>query len=70
MHILSNAVEFAKKIGISKPRVAVLSGTEDPIASMPSSMEAKEVMERAQKETIDAYVHGPVAFDNDITDIE
>jgi len=67
MHILFNAVEFAKKIGISKPRVAVLSGTEDPIESMPSSMEAKEVMVRAQKEKIDAYVHGPLAFDNAVS---
>ena len=66
-HILFNAVEFAKKVGISKPRVAVLSGTEDPIESMPSSMEAKEVMERAQKENIDAYVHGPLAFDNAVS---
>jgi len=67
MHILFNAVEFAKKIGISKPRVAVLSGTEDPIESMPSSMDAKEVMERAQKENIEAYVHGPLAFDNAVS---
>ena len=67
MHILFNAVEFAKKTGISKPRVAVLSGTEDPIESMPSSMEAKEVMERAQKENINAYVHGPLAFDNAVS---
>ena len=67
MHILSNAVEFAKKVGISKPRIAVLSGTEDPIESMPSSMEAKEVMKRAQKENIDAYVHGPLAFDNAVS---
>ena len=41
MHILRNVVEFAKKTGISKPKVAVLSGTEDPIESMPSSMDAK-----------------------------
>ena len=67
MHILFNAIEFAKKVGISKPRVAVLSGTEDPIESMPSSMEAKEVMARAQKENIDAYVHGPLAFDNAVS---
>ena len=67
MHILFNAVEFAKKTGVSKPRVAVLSGTEDPIESMPSSMEAREVMERAQKENIDAYVHGPLAFDNAVS---
>jgi len=67
MHILSNAVEFAKKIEIKKPRVAVLSGTEDPIESMPSSIEAKEVMEKAKLENIDAYVYGPLAFDNAIS---
>jgi len=67
MHILFNVIEFAKKVGISKPRVAVLSGTEDPIESMPSSIEAKEIMERAKKEKIDAYVHGPLAFDNAIS---
>ena len=64
MHILHNVIEFANRLGIAKPRVAVLSGTEDPIESMPSSMEAKEVVERAKKEKIDAYVEGPLAFDN------
>jgi len=67
MHILNNVIEFAKKINILKPRVAILSGTEDPIKSMPSSVEAKEIMVRAQKENIDAYVHGPLAFDNAIS---
>ena len=67
MHILRNAVKFAKQVGISKPRVAVLSGTEDPIESMPSSMEAKEIMDKSKKENIDAYVHGPLAFDNAIS---
>ena len=67
IHILENAVEFAKKVGINKPRVAVLSGTEDPIESMPSSMEAKEVMKRAIKEKIDAHVQGPLAFDNAVS---
>ena len=67
MHILFNVVDFAKKTGINKPRVAVLSGTEDPIESMPSSMEAKEIMIRAQKENIEAYIHGPLAFDNAVS---
>ena len=67
MHILNNVIDFAKKINILKPRVAVLSGTEDPIESMPSSIEAKEIMERAQKENIDAYIHGPLAFDNAVS---
>ena len=67
MHILNNVINFAKKINIKKPRVAVLSGTEDPIESMPSSIDAKEIMDRAQKENIDAYVIGPLAFDNAIS---
>ena len=67
MHILNNVIDFAKKINIQKPRVAVLSGTEDPIESMPSSLEAKVIMERAKKDNIDAYVHGPLAFDNAIS---
>jgi len=67
MHILINAIEFAKKMNIIKPRVAVLSGTEDPIHSMPSSIEAKEVMDRAKKDNIDAFVHGPLGFDNAIS---
>ena len=67
MHILKNVIEFATRINISKPRVAILSGTEDPIKSMPSSMEAKELMERAINEKINAYVHGPLAFDNAVS---
>jgi len=67
MHILKNVIDFANKINIQKPRVAVLSGTEDPIESMPSSIEAKEVMERARQENINAFVHGPLAFDNAIS---
>ena len=67
MHILKNVIEFANKINIQKPRVAVLSGTEDPIESMPSSMDAKKVMERAKQENINAFIHGPLAFDNAVS---
>ena len=67
MHILRNVVEFANKINIKKPRVAVLSGTEDPIESMPSSIEAQEVMKRAKQENINAFIHGPLAFDNAVS---
>ena len=67
MHILKNVIDFTKRINISKPKVAIISGTEDPIESMPSSIEAKEVMDRAIKENIEAYVHGPLAFDNAVS---
>ena len=67
LYILRNAIEFANKTGLTKPKVAILSGTEDPIESMPSSVEAKEVMELAKKENVKAYIHGPLALDNAIS---
>ena len=67
MHILKNVIDFANRINIPKPQVAILSGTEDPIESMPSSVEAKELMDRAINENIKAYVHGPLALDNAIS---
>ena len=67
LHILRNAIEFANKTGLIKPKVAILSGTEDPIESMPSSVEAEEVMKLAIKENINAYVYGPLALDNAIS---
>jgi len=67
MHILKNAVDFANKIGISKPKVAVLSATEEIIESVPSSIEADLITKRAKKENIDADVFGPLAFDNSVS---
>ena len=67
LHILRNAIEFANKTGLIKPKVAILSGTEDPIDSMPSSVEAEEVMKLAIKENINAYLYGPLALDNAIS---
>ena len=68
MHILKNSVEFAKRIGINRPRVSILSATEEVLESMPSSKEAKELTERALKEGIDAEVFGPMAFDNSVSE--
>ena len=68
MHILKNSVEFSKRIGISKPKVSVLSATEEVLESMPSSKEAKELTERASKEGVEAEVFGPMAFDNSVSE--
>ena len=68
MHILKNSVEFAKRIGIKKPKVSILSATEEVLDSMPSSKEAKELSERALKEGIEAEVFGPMAFDNSVSE--
>ena len=68
MHILKNAVDFAKRIGISKPRVSVLSATEEVLDSVPSSIDAKELTRRAKEEGINADVFGPMAFDNSVSE--
>ena len=68
MHILKNSVDFAKRIGISKPKVSVLSATEEVLESIPSSIEAKELTKRANDEGIDANVFGPMAFDNSVSE--
>jgi phosphate acetyltransferase len=67
MHILRNAVDFANKIGIVKPKVAVLSATEEVIESVPSSVEADLITKRAKEENINADVFGPLAFDNSVS---
>ena len=67
MNILRNAVDFANKIGISRPKVSVLSATEEVLDSVPSSIEADLITKRAKKENIKADVFGPLAFDNSIS---
>ena len=52
MHILKNVVDFANRIGIEKPKVSVLSATEEVLESMPSSIDAKEITELAKKRVV------------------
>ena len=67
MHILKNVVNFSNRIGINKPKVAVLSATEEVLDSVQSSLDAKEITELALKEKINADVFGPLAFDNSVS---
>ena len=67
MHILKNVVDFANRIGIKKPKVSVLSATEEVLESVPSSIEAAEITKLAKDENLNADVFGPLAFDNSIS---
>ena len=67
MHILRNAVDFANKIGVSRPKVSILSATEEVIESVPSSIEADLITKKAKEESINADVFGPLAFDNSVS---
>jgi|TARA_B100001142_G_scaffold302560_1_gene329201 phosphate acetyltransferase len=67
MHILNNVVDFSHRIGIKKPKVAILSATEEVLDSVPSSLDAKEITRLAKNENVNADVFGPLAFDNSIS---
>jgi phosphate acetyltransferase len=67
MHILRNAIDFANKIGIARPKVSVLSATEEVLESVPSSIDADLITKKAKQENINADIFGPLAFDNSVS---
>ena len=67
MHILKNVINFSNRIGIARPKIALLSATEEVLDSVPSSKEAEELTSLAEKENLNADVFGPLAFDNSIS---
>ena len=67
MHILKNVINFNNRIGISRPKVAILSATEEVLDSIPSSLDAAELTKFAKEENLEADVFGPLAFDNSIS---
>jgi phosphotransacetylase len=64
MHILKNVINFSKRIEIERPKIAILSATEEVLDSIPSSKDAAEITKLAKEENLDADVFGPLAFDN------
>ncbi len=56
MHILKNVINFSNRIGIERPKIAILSATEEVIDSVPSSKEADELTKLAKKENLNADV--------------
>ena len=67
MHILKNVINFCNRIGTMRPKILVLSATEEVLESVQSSLDAKEITELAKKENLNADVFGPLAFDNSIS---
>ena len=67
MHILRNVINFSNRIGISRPKIAVLSATEEVLDSVPSSLDAAELTRLAKEDNLEADVFGPLAFDNSIS---
>ena len=54
---------LAKKLGHTRPKLAILSATETPIDSMPASMVAAERAKWAKAHLVDTDISGPLSFD-------
>ena len=67
MHILKNVINFSNRIGNKRPKVAVLSATEEILDSIPSSIDANEITKLVKEDKLEADVFGPLAFDNSIS---
>ncbi|WP_421780562.1 bifunctional enoyl-CoA hydratase/phosphate acetyltransferase [Kiloniella litopenaei] len=65
--IIQNSVEMMHALGTRKPKVAILSATEEVNPQMPSSTDAATLTEWAKEEVLEAFVFGPMALDNAIS---
>ena len=61
--MLISLASTAQALGIDTPKIAIISATETPIASVPSSIEAKDLSDWAQDNVHNAVVTGPLSFD-------
>jgi len=67
--IIKNAVEYLRKLGIERPKVAVLSAVETVNPDMKSSMEAAALSKMADRSQIlNCIIDGPFAFDNAVSE--
>lgn len=60
---LAHAVMLAYKLGIERPKAAILAPTEDPIPTVPNTMEARDIADWAAGALPGAVVQGPMAMD-------
>lgn len=66
--ILRNVIDFMHCLGHSEPKIALLSGTEQVTAAMPSSVDAGAIAEQAASGAFPgAIIDGPLGFDNAIS---
>lgn len=68
LDIARNATSLMHAIGYEQPKIAVLSATEVATPSMPSSIEAQQVVKAARAGEVEgALLGGPFAFDNAVS---
>ncbi len=68
IQIINNSVEFLNKMGIAKPKIAVLGAIEMVNESMQATMDAALLSKMNQRDQIrNCIIDGPLAFDNAVS---
>jgi phosphotransacetylase len=68
MHIVQNAIDMARLMGVEEPKVAALSAVEVVNPAIPSTIDAACLAKMAERGQITGgIVDGPLAFDNAIS---
>ena len=66
--IVQNAIDFARIMGVAKPKVAILSAVETVNSNIPSTLDAAALCKMADRGQIKGGIlDGPLAFDNAIS---
>jgi len=68
--IVQNAIDLARALGISLPKVAILSAIETVSSRMPSTIDAAALCKMAERgQIVGGLLDGPLAFDNAISSV-
>lgn len=65
-HIINNLISLLHKLGIKRPRIAILSSVESVNKDIPSSVDAEELT-NVYANRDDCYVYGPLGLDNAVS---
>jgi phosphate acetyltransferase len=67
VHIVQNAIDLARALGLDQPKVAILSAMETVNPKVPSTVEAAALCKMADRQQITGGIlDGPLALDNAI----
>jgi len=70
VHIVQNAIDLARVLGIETPRVALLSAVETVNPEIPSTLDAAALCKMADRGQITGgLIDGPLAFDNAVSEM-
>jgi len=68
--IVRNAIDLARAMGVKRPKVAILSATEEVNPKMQSTLDAAALCKMAERGQIKGgELDGPLAFDNAISEV-